>query len=172
MGNLVRSVILYAVVIALIVGVLKLLKTHERATIDPNDHSMEAIEFPNGVYKVNSAALKAEDYKAGDGGDVVSYYVPGKPDAPPRVARVLALPGERVAVERRKATDPNSPLVVKVNGSPSNLRRTDSTDWHFQEIVVPRGCLFLMADKPSEGEDSLRVGPVPFYCIRGKLPHG
>jgi signal peptidase I len=171
MGNLIRSVIMYVVVIALIVAVLKLLKMHERAVIDPTDHSMETIEYPNGTYKVDSSALKAEDYKAGDGGDVVSYFVPGKPGAQ-HVARVVALPGEKVAIERTKSTVANAPLVVKVNGKASNLFRPDSMEWHFPEIVVPRGCLFLMADKPSEGEDSLRVGPVPYYCIRGKLPHG
>jgi len=168
MGDLVRSVIMYAVVLALIIGVFKLFKMHERATIDPNDHSMEVVEFPSGGYQLNSAPLKAEDYKGGEGGDVVAYFVPGKPETE-RVARVLALPGEKVAVEWRKPPEPSSPTVVKVNGKVCSRFRTDSAEWHFTEIVVPRGCLFLMADRPSEGEDSLKVGPVPSYCIRGKL---
>lgn len=168
MGDLVRSIILYVVVLALIIVVFKLLKMHERATLDPNDHSMESVEFPCGVYKVNSAALKVEDYKAGEGGDVVAYYLPDKPQVQ-HFARVLALPGDKVAIELRKIPDPTSPMLVKVNGRASNFFRTYSKEWHFPEIVVPRGCLFLMSDKPPEGEDSLRVGPVPFYCIRGKV---
>jgi len=168
MGDLVRSVILYAVVIALVIGIFKLLKARDRATIEAFDHSMGVVEFPSGGYGLNSEALKAEDYMAGERGDVVAYSIPGKLGAQ-RVARVVALPGERVALERSKESDPNSPVVVKVNGQVSGRFKTDSTVWHFPEVVVPRGCLFLMADSPLDGEDSLKVGPVPFYCIRGKL---
>jgi signal peptidase I len=168
MRDMIRSVLIYVVAIALIIGVFKLLKMYERVVIDTNDHSMEMIEYPCGTYRLSTAALKAEDYKAGDNGDVVAYFVPGKPDTQ-RVARVVALPGDKLTIERVKASDPTSPLLVKVNGKPSNRFKPDFPEWHFPEIVVPRGCLFLMADKPSEGDDSLRVGPVPFYCIRGKL---
>ncbi|MGD0091961.1 MAG: S26 family signal peptidase [Planctomycetota bacterium] len=169
MGDKIRAVLLYAVAILLIVGVFKLLKLYERVPIDANDHSMEPIEYPPGrSFGLTTSALKAEDYKGGDNGDVVAYFVPGKTELQ-RVARVLALPGEKVTIERLKPADPTSPVLVKVNGVPTNRFKPDQPEWHFPEIMVPRGCLFLMSDKPSEGEDSLKVGPVPFYCIRGKL---
>lgn len=168
MGSIIRSIIIYIVVMAVIIGVFKLLKMYKQVTIDPNDHSISEIEFPNGSYSLHTEARQATDYKSGENGSVVAYYVPGKPGEQ-HVARVVALPGEKVAVERRLAADPMSPLLVKVNGVVSPLFKTDTVEFHFPDIVVPRGCLFLMADRTTEGTDSLKMGPVPFYCIRGRL---
>jgi signal peptidase I len=167
MRDMVRSFITYAVVIALIIGVFKLLKVRELVTIDTNDHSMEP-EYARGDYKLDTRALSAGQYKSGDTGDVVAYALPGKPETV-RVARVVAVPGETVALERQRESDPNSRIEVKVNGKVCGRFRLETPQWHFPPIVVPRGCLFLVADRPQEAEDSLRVGPVPFYCIRGKL---
>lgn len=168
MGDLIRSAVIYALVVALLIGVFKLLKMHERITIDPNDQSMDAQEYPNGGYRIKAGPPRAEEYKAGETCDVVAYWIPGSPDTD-RVARVLALPGEKVEMERKTPGDQKSPVVVKVNGKPVLRFNIDNMAWRFPEIVVPRGCLFLLADKPSVGQDSMKAGPVPYYCIRGKL---
>ena len=168
MGDVIRSAIIYLLVVALIIGFFKLLKMHERVTLEPNDHYMDELEYSSGNYRIKTGQMKAEDYKAGDAGDVVAYWVPGKPDTS-RVARVLALPGERVEIERKNPADSKSLTVVKVNGTPLLRFKIDHSEWRFPEIVVPRGCLFLLADKPSLGEDSMQVGPVPYFCVRGRV---
>jgi len=168
MGDVIRSAIIYLLVVALVIGFFKLLKMHERVTLEPNDHYMDETEYPNGGYRIKTGQMKAEDYKAGDAGDVVAYWVPGRPDTS-RIARVLALPGERVEIERKNPADPKSQTVVKVNGKPSLRFKIDQTEWRFPEIVVPRGCLFLLTDRPSQAEDSMTVGPVPYFCVRGRV---
>ncbi|MCY3022571.1 MAG: signal peptidase I [Planctomycetota bacterium] len=167
MWDMVRSVIGYVVVLALIVGAGKFYKTQTKAIIDPNDHSMEALEYPNGSYRLNIKLTKVEDLKGGETPDVVAYWVPGKAGVH-RVARVVAIAGETIELERKSAAEGKG-VVVKVNNVPMPRFKLDYSEWRFPKITVPRGCVFLLADTPSNAEDSMTVGPVPFSTIMGKL---
>jgi signal peptidase I len=154
-NDLIRSAIGYALVVAIIVGVAKLYKSQSKVVIDPNDHSMRPEEYPYGSYGLNTHVLKATDYNVGD---VVAYYVPEKNTE--RVGRVVAREGQLVEAENGKN--------ARVDGQTTNFK-LDHKDMSIPEVRVPRGCLFIMHDKPSQGEDSVQVGPIPYYSIKGKL---
>jgi signal peptidase I len=167
-GNLIRTALAYAVVVAGIMGAAWLFKGHLRAYVDPTDGSMDVGQYPPGNYTLQSLCTKAEDFKGGDGGDVVAYWVPGKPEGH-RVARVIGVAGDKISIERQKPGDTSSLLVVNVNGKVLSKFSFERDEMLFPEITVPRGCLFLMADKPIQAADSLTIGPVPLYCILGKV---
>jgi signal peptidase I len=154
-NDLIRSAIGYAIVIAIIVGVTKLYKSQTKVVIDPNDHSMKPEEYPYGSYSLKTDVLKSTDFQVGD---VVAYYVPGKPAE--RVGRVVAQEGQLVEVEINKN--------ARVDGQTTNFK-SDQREISTPEIRVPRGCLFIMHDKSYQGEDSIQVGPIPYYNIKGKL---
>ena len=162
MGDLIRSIIGYALTIALIIGGFKLYKAQDKAYIDPNDHSMKPDEYSTGSHSLNTSPLSIEDYKQGD---VVAFKLFVKPDEH-RVARVVALEGQRVEVVNKQ---------VKVDGKTTAFK-VDIGDWAFPEIRVPRGCVFLISDvtsfwsttDPGIG-DSMRIGPVPYFNLLGKL---
>jgi signal peptidase I len=154
-NDLIRSAIGYIVVIAIIVGVAKLYKSQNKVVIDPNDHSMRPEEYPYGSYSLKTDVLKPTDF---DVGDVVAFYVPGKNTE--RVGRVVARQGQLVEAENGK--------TARVDGQTTNYK-LDHKDLNIPEIRVPRGCLFIMHDKPSQGEDSVNFGPIPYYNIKGKL---
>jgi signal peptidase I len=167
-SDLIRSIIVFALVVALIVGVEQLYKfTGIRATVDANDASMAPSGFGAGGHRVRRDVNNASGFKGGEGGDVIAYWVPTKPDTH-RVAHVLAVEGDRVEIERKNPSEPKSAVQVKVNGQ-LTLYKIDATDWRFPEIRVPRGCVFVLADTPSQAQDSMTVGPIPFYCIMGKV---
>lgn len=162
MGDLVRSIIGYAITIALIIGGFRLYKLQDKAYIDPNDHSMKPEEYGVGGHALTTTGLSIDDYKQGD---VVAFKLFAKPDEH-RVARVVAVEGQRVEVVNKQ---------VKVEGKTTAFK-VDIPDWAFPEMRVPRGCVFLISDvssfwsttEPGVG-DSMRIGPVPFYNLLGKL---
>jgi signal peptidase I len=161
-GDLIRSIIGYAITIALIVGGFKFYKYQAKATIDANDQSMKAEEYPYGNYAVNNRGLSISDYRVGD---VVAYYLSAKP-AEHRVARIVAVEGQKVEVSQ-------TTKLVKVDGKATTYK-LDGADVSFQDWRVPRGCVFVLSDKPGFWQepgigDSTKVGPVPYYNLLGKL---
>lgn len=100
-------------------------------------------------------------------GDVVffSCTVPGKrQQRPDAVSRVVGLPGDRVKIVKGE---------VFVNGDagqemvPPTARGTED----YEEIIVPRDCVFLLCDNRRQGRDfdSRTLGPVGKWAIQGKL---
>jgi len=161
-GDIIRSAIGYAITIGLIVGGFYFYKIQLKATIDPNDQSMRPEEYPYGNYAVNNKGISIADYKAGD---VVAFYLSAKPDQH-RVGRVVAVEGQRVEVSM-----PNK--LVKVDGKATTYK-LENADMYFPEWRVPRGCVFVLSDKPAVWTeagigDSTKVGPVPYYNLLGKL---
>ena len=153
MWDLVRSVIMYVFVLALIVGIFKLIKTQTKVTIDNNDHTMEPI-YTGGGQSIDTSVNKVSDLKPND---CVAYAVPGKPDTD-RVAQVVAIEGQRVEVTNKVTVDgKDTPFTV------------DNRAWTFPETKVPCGCVFVLAVKSNESDDSMHVGPIPFFCIKGRL---
>ncbi len=155
MGDLIRSAIIYAAVIGLLVGGFKLYKNSTTVEIDPTDRSMSSILYPYGTYKVDTTLKRIEQLKPEN---VVAYWVTDQPQKA-RVARVLAIAGQRIAVEQG---------AIKVDGQDSKFT-VDNKNWSFPEIRVPRGCAYVLHDVPSYGRDSVQLGPLPFSQIVGKL---
>lgn len=163
MMDLIRSIVIYALVVVLIIGLAWLYKRSDSVTIEPTDHSLDTSGFTNGGYRIQPA----DEYKGGDGGDAVAYWVPGMPGTA-RVAKVLAIGGDKLEFERKNPADAKAGLVIRINGKLERGFSTDSQE-RFPELVVPRGCLYLLTDKSAQSQDSVMVGPVPLYCVRGKV---
>lgn len=74
--------------------------------------------------------------------------------------RVIALPGERVAIKAG---------VIYINGRPIE---EDHPMVHqatnFAETLVPPGTVFVLGDNRPNSEDSRMFGPVPLKNIKGK----
>ncbi|HYG74351.1 MAG TPA: S26 family signal peptidase [Planctomycetota bacterium] len=161
MGDIVRAAIGYLVVVALIIIAFKFFKSHEKAVIDPNDGSMNAEEYSYGSYSIDKTPLAITDLKSGD---VVAIYQPQSKPVDHRVARVVAIEGQRVEIVQKS---------VKVDGKPTPFKG-DGINFSC-EFRVPKGCMYVMCDKPAVFPnepgigDSLRIGPVPFFYFMGKL---
>jgi type IV secretory pathway protease TraF len=141
------------VAIAVIIGVGKLLKLHERVTIDATDQSVDQVDFPPGAYSVNTY-LTPSQYQQGD---MVAFYIPGQADA--KVARVVATEGQMVELNGQN---------VLVDGKPTKY----SAGYPLVKLApfkVPHACVYLVCDKPMYGKDSTQLGPIPSYSIFGKL---
>ena len=152
MNDLIRTVLAYAVVMAIIIGCAKFYKTQNKVKIDPSDSSMD---IGYGNFSLDTSILGVSDLNAGE---LVAFYVPGKPESC-RVARVVALEGQHVEVTQG---------AVKVNGKPS-VKFPAMKAFNVPEVRIPRGCVYLLADKPAETEDSFKVGPVPFSSLKGRV---
>jgi signal peptidase I len=94
-------------------------------------------------------------------GDVVVFHYPRDPEKS-YIKRVIALPGDRIAIERGR---------VYLNGRllpepyvPDRYRDTRS----MAEMVVPDDTYFMMGDHRSISSDSREFGPVDRDLIYGK----
>jgi signal peptidase I len=80
----------------------------------------------------------------------------------PMVGRVLAMAGQKVEVKGDE---------VRVDGTPyiNPVIRFKSSRLDVPELVVPRGCVFVVCDERSKGNsadnDSRRFGPIPLDAI-------
>lgn len=92
--------------------------------------------------------------------DLVRFRVGRLKDAKQMTARVVAVEGQRVAIDAGE---------VKVDGKPFEERFAQfriETDW-MAEVPVPAGCVFVLCDSrpPSERFDSRSLGPIPLAAI-------
>ena len=140
--------------VAVIVGIGKLFKLHDRVTIDATDQSVDQNDFASGSYSVNTY-LTPSQYQMGD---MVAFY---SGQAEPKMARVVAtegqlveLTGSSVLVEKNKTKYGSGYPPVKL-----------------PPFKVPHGCIYVICDKPmySNGKDSTQLGPIPSYAVFGKL---
>jgi len=79
------------------------------------------------------------------------------------VKRVIALPGERVAVYDG---------AVYINGQALNEPYIkEKIDYTMDEIVVEEGHVFVLGDNRNDSTDSHdpRVGTLPFSMLKGKV---
>ena len=95
-----------------------------------------------------------------------SYTIPGKPQ-PAIAARVIGMPGDRVAVKGGE---------VYVNGSKigSNYVASGSKSdpkENLAEIIVPRESVYVLCDNRRSFDkfDSRGIGPVDLWAINGKF---
>jgi len=94
-------------------------------------------------------------------GDVVVFRYPRDPEKS-YIKRVIALPGDRIRIDRG---------TVVLNGSPLRedyvpLKYRDSKS--MVELVVPEDSYFMMGDHRSISSDSREFGPVTRDLIYGK----
>ncbi|MBV8602980.1 MAG: signal peptidase I [Candidatus Eremiobacteraeota bacterium] len=92
-------------------------------------------------------------------GDIVAFRH-GGPSSEAYLKRVIALPGERVAIERG---------IVSIDGKPleeAYVRYHDTTS--VPERIVPADGFFVLGDNRSNSDDSRDWGFVPASAIMGK----
>jgi len=92
-------------------------------------------------------------------GDVVLLNLPG--ETQPLVKRVLALPGETVAVREGRTYIDGRPIDepwVTHFGGPG-----------YPATNVPAGLVFVLGDNRRDSRDSRSFGPVPLEAIRGHV---
>ncbi|MCW8131470.1 MAG: hypothetical protein KIS92_14065 [Planctomycetota bacterium] len=156
MRDLIYTALGYVLMLAAIIGVFKLFKSHHRAVIEANDHSMEP-EYRNGSHSIDSSVRRVSDLTLDT---AVAYYLPGQPDQY-RVAWVVAKEGQRV-----KLVFANGQGKIFVDGQPSQAKVLGFTI-NSPEFIVPRGCVYVVASAPEN--DSLNFGPLPMRNIRGSF---
>jgi signal peptidase I len=93
--------------------------------------------------------------------DVVVFHYPRDPEKS-YIKRVIALPGDRIAIERGQVYLNGKPLPEPY--VPEAYRDTRS----LAEMVVPEDTYFMMGDHRSISSDSREFGPVDRDLIYGK----
>ena len=94
-------------------------------------------------------------------GDVVVFHYPRDPEKS-YIKRVIALPGDRISIERGRVILNGKPLREPY--VPDQYRDTRS----MAEMVVPEDTYFMMGDHRSISSDSREFGPVDRDLIYGK----
>lgn len=152
--DIIYRVLSYAVVVAIIIGGFRVYRQQTGFTLTSEDRSMDTEKFPAGKYKVDTSYAKPSQLRTGN---IIAYVEPHGITRQ-RLGRVLAIEGQIVAIDGN---------TVSVDGK--KLPDTPDTIVHYPEFRVPRGCVFVLADRSSIGADSLTVGPVPFYYVLGRV---
>lgn len=155
MKETIHMLIMFALLLALIIGGEKFFKNRHAYTLAPTDASMNPADFPAGSYKLDVRILDVNQIQVGD---VVAFRTPGETTVE-RIARVVAVQGQSVS------STPKNGILVD-NAAPSF--NTDNTR-SLPEIRVPRGCVFVVCDSPMNGSDSMSFGPLPVQQIIGKV---
>lgn len=102
-------------------------------------------------------------YRVGDvhHSDVVVFHYPRDP-AKSYIKRVIALPGDRIRIDRGHVFVNNQPLAEPY------VPARYADDRSEEEMTVPRGEYFVMGDHRSISSDSRDFGPVERQLIYGK----
>lgn len=94
-------------------------------------------------------------------GDIVVFHYPRDPEKS-YIKRVIALPGDRVRIDRGRVWLNGKPLREPY--VPPQFRDTRS----MPEMTVPDDCYFMMGDHRSISSDSREFGPVERSLVYGK----
>ncbi len=155
MTEIIHSTLKVMFVCAIIVLCFWLFKHRTRATIETGDKSMDATNFPEGGYGVDTSIASITDLKSGD---FVAFRTPSD-NVPMRIARIIGIEGNRVEVSTKAVLVNGAPVVGKIN----------TGTWTMPETKVPRGCAYLLVDDTFMGLDSRQLGPIPFVSIVGTV---
>ena len=118
------------------------------------------------AHKSVEPKIRAIDQLAID--DLISYscFIPGK-SQPAYAARVLALPGDRVAIKSGDVYVNG----VKIGSSYVASGSKNDPKENYAEIIVPRDSVYVLCDnrRQFDKSDSRGVGPVDLWAINGKF---
>jgi signal peptidase I len=110
---------------------------------------------------INTLAYK---FGAPQRGDVVAFRHDGAFASETYIKRAIALPGDRVRIDRG---------TVYVNGTPlaePYVRYSDTRSMN--ETTVPPDSVFVLGDNHAVSEDSRAFGPVPYADLVGRALFG
>ena len=155
MSEIISAVVKFVVISVIVLGCFWLFKHRTRASIEQGDKSMDTTAFPEGGYSVDTSIETVAGIRSGN---YVAYRLPKDP-ATTRIARVIGVEGNRIELT---ATE------VRVNDA-ALTKRTEANGWTIPETLVPRGCVYVLADDTFSGVDSRQIGPVPFTYIVGTV---
>ena len=95
-------------------------------------------------------------------GDIIVFESPLPEEfAEPFIKRVIALPGEEIAITGG---------VVHINGRPlAESYVTETMRQDFAPVIVPYGTLFVMGDNRNHSRDSRDWGTIPKDSIIGRI---
>lgn len=94
-------------------------------------------------------------------GDVIFYTLPNDP-ANSTIGRVVALPGETVAISGGK---------VLVNGQPIDDSKANGPTGDLASSKVPDESFFVLGDNRATKQDSRTFGPVDRMLLQGIVSH-
>ncbi len=92
---------------------------------------------------------------------VVAFTPPGGGNL--EIARVVALPGDRIRVIKKR---------LHVNGKLLRATNRRASEDSVPEFVCPAGCVYLLIDKSGgrgRTKDSLDFGPLPIWRVVGSI---
>jgi signal peptidase I len=93
-------------------------------------------------------------------GDIITFSSPA--DGSPSVKRIVALAGQRVAIE-------DAQLVVDGHWVTEPYVDHDTIDgWYYGPVTVPVGSVLVMGDHREVSVDSRSYGPVPISDLNGR----
>lgn len=99
-------------------------------------------------------------------GDIVSLYVPEQLDEGKKniIKRIVALEGDRVEIKD------GTVYVNKKRLDDSFLteKYTPAYTQEYSDLVVPKGCVFVLGDNRTNSKDSRMMGPIPVDRVMGK----
>ena len=93
-------------------------------------------------------------------GDIVAFERGHGDDARIFLKRVIALPGETVALSNGAITDQGQPLRETYDLIPDHSS--------MNAVSIPAGTVFVLGDNRAESDDSRSFGPIPQSSIIGK----
>src|SRR5215210_5058761 len=155
-GGFVEFLVILLVAFALVFGFIRPFVLE--AFWIPSESMVPTLEVGDRVF-VNKFVYRIREPERGD--IVVFQSVEG--DAEDLIKRIVAVPGDSVAVENG---------VLSVNGEPQvepyvNAGFPDD-DSFFGPMGVPEGEVFVMGDNRANSRDSRFFGPVPIENIEGE----
>ena len=159
----VHSVVKCVILVAIPVGLFIYATSYEKIKVPKNDKAMRSVEAVGTKegFTVYPKERLPRDLKPGQ----IVAFAPEKP--PPgmetRLAWVVALEGQTVAVEHKKG----KPRLL-VDGRPFPRPGKVGPGVKFPEVLVPRGHVFVLFEDPSAVGDSLSAGPLPWRRIIGR----
>jgi len=96
-------------------------------------------------------------------GEVIVFEPPASSTRPRSIARVIGLPGDRVAVHDGRAIVNDVPLVEPYITAPRKH------GYRFGPVSVPRGTLFVLGDNRGDARDSRYWGFLPVEDVVGRV---
>jgi hypothetical protein len=81
-----------------------------------------------------------------------------------QAARVVALPGDRIKVIKKR---------LHVNGKPLRSTNRRTAEESVPEFICPTGCVYVLIDSGGGRitiKDSIDFGPLPLWRVVGSIP--